>query len=318
MDFRTELAAFLRSRRARLGPEEAGVRPFGGRRRVPGLRREELAQLAGVSVDYYVRLEQGRTQNVSDSVLDAVARALRLDDAERAHLGHLTRALRHPASTPPAPQPVRAGVKVLLSALDEVPAYVVGRRLDILGSNRLARALFTDFDALPTERRNVAWLHFLDAGVRGLYPDAEAWAETARDTVAALRMDLGRHPCDDRLCDLLGELSVRSEDFQLLWAEQLVREHSHGVERLRHPAAGGLVLRRETLRLPDAPDQALVMFAAEQGSPSRGALASLAGGVAGVAAPQRSGVGNATGLRRPERPTARTPKKTLSLESSTV
>ncbi|MER7345749.1 helix-turn-helix transcriptional regulator [Streptomyces aurantiacus] len=314
MDFRTELAAFLRSRRARLRPEEAGVRPFGGRRRVPGLRREELAELAGVSVDYYVRLEQGRTHNVSDSVLDAVARVLRLDDAERAHLGHLTRALRHPASTPPAPQPVRAGVEVLLAALDEVPAYVVGRRLDILASNRPARALFTDFDALPAERRNVAWLHFLDPGVRGLYPDREAWEETARDTVAALRMDLGRHPCDDRLCDLLGELSVRSEEFSLLWAEQLVREHSHGVERLRHPVAGELTLRRETLRLPDTPEQALVTYAAEQGSPSRAALAALAGG----AAPQLWGAGNATGPRRPERPTARTPKKTLSLDRSTV
>ncbi|GGO49517.1 helix-turn-helix transcriptional regulator [Streptomyces lasiicapitis] len=315
MDFRTELAAFLRSRRARLRPEDAGVRPFGGRRRVPGLRREELAELAGVSVDYYVRLEQGRTHNVSDSVLDAVARVLRLDDAERAHLGHLTRALRHPASTPPAPQPVRAGVKVLLAALDEVPAYVVGRRLDVLDSNRQGRALLADFDALPAERRNVAWLHFLDPGVRGLYPDREAWEDTARDTVAALRMDLGRHPCDDRLCDLLGELSVRSEEFRALWAEQLVREHSHGVERLRHPVAGDLTLRRETLRLPDTPDQALVTYAAEQGSPSSAALAVLAGG---GAASQLWGAGNATGLRRPERPTARTPKKTLSLDRSTV
>lgn len=314
MDFRTELAAFLRSRRARLRPEDAGARPFGGRRRVPGLRREELAELAGVSVDYYVRLEQGRTHNVSDAVLDAVARALRLDDAERAHLGHLTRALRHPASTPPAPQPVRAGVKVLLGALDGVPAYVVGRRLDVLGSNGPARALFTDFDALPAERRNVAWLHFLDAGVRSLYPDREAWQETARDTVAALRMDLGRHPCDDRLCDLLGELSVRSAEFSALWAEQLVREHSHGVERLRHPVAGELTLRRETLRLPDAPDQALVTYAADEGTPSRTALALLSarGG------DQRCGEGNATGLRRPERLTARTPKKTLSLDRSTV
>ncbi|MFH8987710.1 hypothetical protein [Streptomyces sp. NPDC017940] len=147
-----------------------------------------------------------------------------------------------------------------------MPAYVVGRRLDLLGSNRLARAaLFTDFDALPAQRRNVAWLHFLDQGVRGLYPDAEAWAETARDAVAALRVDLGPHLCDDRLCDLLGELSVRSADFR-------------------------------------------------QGSQSRAARASPAG----AAAPQRSGVGNATGLRRPERPTARTPKKTLSLESARV
>ncbi|MFK4071556.1 helix-turn-helix transcriptional regulator [Streptomyces sp. NPDC029674] len=312
MDFRTELSAFLRSRRARLRPEDLGVRPFGGRRRVPGLRREELADLAGVSVDYYVRLEQGRTHNVSDNVLDAVARALRLDGAERAHLGHLVRALRHPASTPPDPQPVRAGVRVLLTALGEVvPAYVLGRRLDILASNRAARALFTDFDALPPGQRNAAWLVFLDPAVRGLYPDREAWEETARGTVAALRTDLGRHACDDRLCDLLGELSVRSEEFRALWAEHHVGEHAHGVERLRHPTAGELTLRRETLRLPDGGDQCLVMYAAEQDTPSHAALAALA-------APQRCGAGNATGLRRPERPTARTPKKTLSLDRSTV
>ncbi|MFE0098847.1 helix-turn-helix transcriptional regulator [Streptomyces sp. NPDC059009] len=314
MDFRTELTAFLRSRRARLRPEDLGVRPFGGRRRVPGLRREELADLAGVSVDYYVRLEQGRTHNVSDSVLDAVARALRLDEAERAHLGHLTRALRHPASTPPVPQPVRTGVQVLLAALGEVPAYVLGHRLDILASNRPARALFTDFDALPPGQRNAAWLHFLDPAVRGLYPDREAWEETARGTVAALRLDLGRHSCDDRLCELLGELSVRSEDFRALWAEHHVGEHAYGIERLRHPTAGELVLRRETLRLPGEGDQTLVTYAAEQDTPSHSALADLAA----LAAPQRCGAGNATGLRRPERPTARTPKKTLSLDSSTV
>ncbi|QEV16208.1 helix-turn-helix transcriptional regulator [Streptomyces alboniger] len=311
MDFRTELSAFLRSRRARLGPEDLGVRPFSGRRRVPGLRREELADLAGVSVDYYIRLEQGRTHNVSDHVLDAVARALRLDEAERAHLGHLTRALRHPASTPPVPQPVRTGVRVLLTALGEVPAYVLGRRLDILASNEAARALFTDFEALPSGQRNAAWLIFLDPAVRGLYPDREAWEESARGTVAALRLDLGRYPCDDRLCDLLGELSVRSEDFRALWAEHHVGEHAYGIERLRHPTAGELTLRRETLRLPGEGDQCLVTYAAEQDTPSHSALA-------GLGAPQRCGVGNATGLRRPERPTARTPKKTLSLDRSTV
>ncbi|MEU1025801.1 helix-turn-helix transcriptional regulator [Streptomyces sp. NPDC005904] len=276
MDFRTELATFLRSRRARLRPEDVGVRPFGGRRRVPGLRREELAQLAGVSVDYYVRLEQGRSQNVSDSVLDAVAGALRLDAAERAHLGHLTRALRDAPTQNLAPQPVRAGIQVLLGALDEVPAYVLGRRLDILASNRLARLLFGDFDALPAERRNVAWLHFLDPDARERYPD---WEQTARDTVAALRMDLGRYPCDDRLCGLLGELSVRSDDFNRLWAEHHVRENSHGPQRIRHPATGELPLLRETLRLPDEPDQTLVTYVAEPGSQAHTALSALAGRV---------------------------------------
>ncbi|MEU1133868.1 helix-turn-helix transcriptional regulator [Streptomyces sp. NPDC005900] len=276
MDFRTELATFLRSRRARLRPEDVGVRPFGGRRRVPGLRREELAQLAGVSVDYYVRLEQGRSQNVSDSVLDAVAGALRLDAAERAHLGHLTRALRDAPTQNLAPQPVRAGIQVLLGALDEVPAYVLGRRLDILASNRLARLLFGDFDVLPAERRNVAWLHFLDPDARERYPD---WEQTARDTVAALRMDLGRYPCDDRLCGLLGELSVRSDDFNRLWAEHHVRENSHGPQRIRHPATGELPLLRETLRLPDELDQTLVTYVAEPGSQAHTALSALAGRV---------------------------------------
>lgn len=273
MDFRTELATFLQSRRARLRPEDVGIRPFNGRRRVPGLRREELAQLAGVSVDYYIRLEQGRSQNVSDSVLDAVAGALRLDAAERAHLGHLTRALHNSPTHALAPQPVRTGIQILLGALDEVPAYILGRRLDILASNHLARVLFGDFDALPAERRNVAWLHFLDPDARERYPD---WEQTARDTVAALRMDLGRYPCDDRLCGLLGELSVRSDDFSRLWAEHHVRENTHGIQRIRHPATGELPLLRETLRLPDEPDQVLVTYVAEPGSPAQTALGALA------------------------------------------
>ncbi|MEV7190963.1 helix-turn-helix transcriptional regulator [Streptomyces sp. NPDC093510] len=276
MDFRTELASFLKSRRARVRPEDLGVRPLGGRRRVPGLRREELAELAGVSVDYYVRLEQGRSLNVSDQVLDAVARALRLDAAERAHLGHLTRALRDgdqsSAQSAPAPQPVRIGVRILLDAVGDVPALVLGRRLDVLASNRAARALFVDFDALPAAQRNAAWLHFLHPGSRDLYPD---WEQAARDTVAALRMDLGRFPCDDRLCTLLAELSVRSDDFRRLWAEHHVGAHAHGVWRVRHPVAGELNLNRETLRLPGEPDQALVTFAAEPGTASQKALRGL-------------------------------------------
>ncbi|MEU2559052.1 helix-turn-helix transcriptional regulator [Streptomyces longispororuber] len=276
MDFRAELASFLKSRRARLRPEDLGVRPFGGRRRVPGLRREELAELAGVSMDYYTRLEQGRTQNVSDGVLDAVARVLRLDATERAHLGNLVRALRHssgPGARPgPDPRPVREGVRVLLRALDGVPAYVLGPRLDVLAANPLARALFGDLDAGPADRRNVAWRIFLDPGARELYAD---WEEAARDTVVALRLDLGRHACDDRLCGLLGELSVRSEDFRRLWAEHQVRETTHGTLRLRHPRAGTLLLHREELQVAGAPDQTLVTYAADPGSPTADALTLL-------------------------------------------
>ncbi|AYG85256.1 hypothetical protein DWB77_07473 [Streptomyces hundungensis] len=273
MDFRTELATFLQSRRSRLRPQDVGVRPFSGRRRVPGLRREELAQLAGVSVDYYIRLEQGRTQNVSDHVLDAVAGVLRLDAAERAHLGHLTRALHTSPAQAPAPQPVSAGIQMLLGALGEVPAYVLGRRLDILASNPPARVLFGDFDALPAERRNMAWLHFLDPGARERYPD---WEQTARDTVAALRMDLGRHPCDDRLCQLLGELSARSDDFNRLWAEHHVQDNSHSLQRIHHPATGELPLHRQTLHLPDQPDQTLITYIAEPGTRAHTALTTLA------------------------------------------
>ncbi|WP_030688210.1 helix-turn-helix domain-containing protein [Streptomyces sp. NRRL B-1347] len=276
MDFRTELASFLQSRRARVQPEDLGIRPLSGRRRVPGLRREELAERAGVSVDYYVRLEQGRSLNVSDQVLDAIARTLRFDAAERAHLGHLTRALRgsdpDSESVTSPPQPIRSGIRILLDAVGDVPAYVLGRRLDVLAANRPARTLFVDFDALPAAQRNVAWLHFLHPGMRDLYPD---WEEVARDTVAALRMDLGRFPCDDRLCTLLAELSVRSDDFRRLWAEHQVREHAHDVQRVRHPVAGELTLNRETLRLPNEPDQALVTYAAAPDTPSQEALRTL-------------------------------------------
>ncbi|QEU91293.1 helix-turn-helix domain-containing protein [Streptomyces kanamyceticus] len=278
MDFRTELASFLQSRRARVQPEDLGVRPLSGRRRVPGLRREELAERAGVSVDYYVRLEQGRSPNVSEQVLDAIARTLRLDASERAHLGHLTRALRGNESEPSldsvTPQPVRGGVRILLDAVGDVPAYVLGRRLDVLAANRPARALFVDFDALPTAQRNVAWLHFRHPVMRELHLD---WEEAARDTVAALRMDLGRFPCDDRLCTLLAELSVSSAEFRRLWAEHQVRDHAHGVRRLRHPLAGELTLNHETLSLPTEPDQSLVTFAAEPDTASQEALRTLIG-----------------------------------------
>ncbi|MFD9910530.1 helix-turn-helix transcriptional regulator, partial [Streptomyces sp. NPDC059063] len=275
MDFRAELASFLKSRRARLRPEDLGVRPFSGRRRVPGLRREELAELAGVSMDYYTRLEQGRAQNVSDAVLDAVSRGLRLDDAERAHFGNLVRALHHGSADrdgTPRPESVRDGVRILLDSLGDVPAYVIGPRLDVLAANPLARALFGDFDALPAARRNVAWQVFLAPGARELYPD---WEEVARDTVVALRLDLGRYPCDDRLCTLLGELSVRSEDFRRLWAEHGVREIAQGTWRLAHPEAGALLLHRETLHLAGSPDQSLVTFAAQPGSESAAALVLL-------------------------------------------
>ncbi|MFC5752567.1 helix-turn-helix transcriptional regulator [Actinomadura rugatobispora] len=275
MDKRAELSEFLRSRRARLQPEDVGIRPFGGRRRVPGLRREELAQLAGVSVDYYVRLEQGRTRNVSEEVLDAVARALRLDHDERAHLRNLARpkatARRRPA---PRPERVRPGLRRLLEMADGVPAYIIGRRCDVLGWNRIAAALFTDFGALPPAERNWARLIFLNEDVQALFDD---WTYKAKETVAYLRLKAGEYPGDPEIAALVGELSVRSEDFRRWWADHNVRDKGHGRKHVHHPLVGAIALDYETLRLPDDPDQALVTYTVEAGSESETALRLLSG-----------------------------------------
>ncbi len=204
MDRARELSEFLKTRRARLQPGDAGAADFGGRRRVPGLRREELALLAGVSVDYYTRLEQGRARNVSPDVLDAVARALQLDADERIYLHNLAK----PAASrkrPSRPQRVGPELRQALEALAAVPAYIIGRRLDILAWNDLARQLIADFPALPAAERNMARLVFLDEASRDLYPD---WQTKARDTVANLRYDAGRHPDDPQLASLVGELSL--------------------------------------------------------------------------------------------------------------
>ncbi|WP_327354975.1 helix-turn-helix transcriptional regulator [Streptomyces sp. NBC_01304] len=270
MGSKEDLGAFLRSRRARIQPEQAGLRQFGGRRRVPGLRREELAQLAGVSVDYYTRFEQGRAERVSDEIVDAVASALRLDKDERAHL----RDLVHPASSGPAPaQVVRPGLLRLLDSMGDTPAFVVGRRTDLLAWNPVFAALVTDLGALPVERRNKAWLLFLDDEVGGRFVNRET---KQRDLVAYLRMDLGRHPDDPAFAQLIDELTLKSADFRRLWAEQEVRDKGHGGYHLRHPAVGEFTLQYETLRLPDEPDQALITYTAEPGSPSEAALRVIA------------------------------------------
>lgn len=267
MGNKAELGTFLRSRRARLKPEEAGLRQYGERRRVPGLRREELAQLAGVSVDYYVRFEQGRAENASDSVIDAVATALRLDRAERQHLLHLVR----PDVTGARPaQQVRPGLRRLLDSMPETPALVVGRRTDILAWNgSFAALMLVDLDALEPEQRNLTWLHFCDERLRGRYLDQET---KARDLVAMLRMDLGRHQCDPGYTGFVARLAERSPEFERLWAEQEVREKAHGRYRMWHPAAGEFALSYEALRLPDDPDQTLVVYTAEAGSPAEEAL----------------------------------------------
>ncbi|WP_018350039.1 helix-turn-helix transcriptional regulator [Longispora albida] len=263
-----ELGEFLRSRRARLSPQEAGLQTYGRRRRVPGLRREELAQLAGVSVAYYTRLEQGNGQNVSSSVLEAVARALRLDEPERAHLMHLARPVRR-SPRQLKPQKVRPQLRVLLDTIADVPAYIVGRRTDILAWNRLARALLADFDALPPGERNMARLVFLDPNSRDLYTH---WEEKAKEVVNCLRFCAGQYPDDPKLIELVGELSMRSEEFRKLWAAYGVEDKRHGVKQFSHPLVGPLTLAYESLLLPDDAEQYMVTFHAEPGSPDADAL----------------------------------------------
>ncbi|MER6913741.1 helix-turn-helix transcriptional regulator [Streptomyces sp. NPDC000594] len=281
MDQRAELSEFLRSRRARLLPSDVGLPSFGNRRRVPGLRREELALLAGVSVAYYTRLEQGHGGNVSMEVLDSIARALRLSDAERDHLSHLAgqKRTKH-RRTAARPQRLRPAVRHLLDAMETVPAYVLGRRLDVLGWNRMARALLGDLSALAPADRNMARIVFLDPNAVDLYED---WENKATQVVSMLRMYAGCSPDDPRLPELIGDLSVRSEDFRRLWAAHTVADKGHGTKRIRHPLVGSMTLSYETLRLPDDHDLALVTYHAEPGSRSAELLRLLSGwGVDGV------------------------------------
>ncbi|MFD4429205.1 helix-turn-helix transcriptional regulator [Nocardia sp. NPDC058497] len=267
LDRRTELGEFLRSRRARLRPEQVGLPGFGSRRRVPGLRREELAMVAGVSVDHYVRLEQGRTLHFSESVLDAVAQSLRLDEIEREHLYRLARPWSGPEPRPA--QQVRPGLRRLLDTAADVPAYIVGRGTDVLAWNDLAAALITDFSALAPTQRNLARLVFLDEGMRELYED---WHAKAADVVAYLRLDAVRHPGDPAIAELIEELSAASPVFRDRWVRHDLRDKTHGRYVYLHPVVGRLDLGYETLRLPDDPDQALIAHTAEAGSSTATAL----------------------------------------------
>jgi transcriptional regulator with XRE-family HTH domain len=273
LDRRTGLSEFLRTRRARIKPQDVGLREFGRYRRVPGLRREELAQLAGMSVAYYTRLEQGNVQNVSVEVLDAIARALRLTDAEHAHLTHLAQPREHKKKHSSRPQQVRGALWQLLDSMDSVPAYVVGRRADILAWNRMALALFGDWSQLPAKERNWARLIFLSPAHRDLFAE---WESKAADIVGFLRMDAGCHPADPQLSALVGELSVKSADFRRLWARHDVRERSHGVKRLSHPLVGELTLSFEVFKLLDDQEQSLYLYDAEPGSRSAEAMRLLA------------------------------------------
>ncbi len=265
----TDLREFLRSRRARISPEAAGLPPHPGVRRVPGLRREEVAQLAGVSVDYYVQLERGRNTHVSAAVLDAVARALQLDDTERDHLF----ALAKPSGPQPLPnvQQVRPGLARVLDNITAIPAMVLGHRLDVLAMNRLARTFYPGFDDVAAGEWNMARFMFLDPAARDLYLD---WAETARENIGMLHLYAGRNPRDPRLAALVGELSD-DPDFRRWWPRQDVYRPTFGVKRYRHPIAGELSLGFEAFTPSGDLDQTLGLYTVEPGSPSEKILRTL-------------------------------------------
>ncbi|WP_406286411.1 helix-turn-helix transcriptional regulator [Embleya sp. NBC_00896] len=264
------MGEFLRARREHLRPEDVGLTAFGGRRRVAGLRREELAGLAGVSVDYYTRMEQGRVKGASAAVLDALAKALRLDPDETAHLHRIARPAGSAGRTvrPPA-QTVRPTLAHLLAALTEVPALIVGRNLDVLAWNPAATALFGDFGELPPAERNMVHMTFLRERSRELYGN---WSECARENVAFLRREAGLRPDDPRLAALVGELSVKSPEFRTWWAEHAVREKTSGTKRFNHPVVGTFDLVYDTLRSGDDPTQALVTYVAAPNSAGHDAL----------------------------------------------
>jgi transcriptional regulator with XRE-family HTH domain len=275
VDPKSEIGEFLTSRRARITPEQANLSWYGANRRVPGLRREEVALLAGVSVDYYTRLERGKAGGVSESVLEALARALQLDDAERSHLFDLARATHStaPARRRQPRQRIRPGVQRLLDAMTGAPAFVRNDRLDIMASNRLGRALYSQHFLDPRRPANTARFLFLDPSAQTFYLD---WEQVANDAVGVLRSAAGRDPFDRDLSDLIGELSTQSEFFRTRWAAHNVRVHDTGTKRFHHPVVGDLRLTYETMDL--LADSGLTMFAytAERGSKSEQALSLLA------------------------------------------
>lgn len=275
MDNRDEVKAFLTSRRAKITPDQAGLTAYGRNRRVPGLRRSEVADLAGVSVEYYAQLERGNLDGVSDSVLDALTRALQLDEAEHEHLVHLARAAG-PARRirrRSVPAALRPSVVRILDGMTDVPAFVQNGRLDVLAANSLAQALYAPVLADPARPANFARFNFLDPEARTFWGD---WKRAANDTVAMLRTEAGRDPYDKNLTDLVGELSTRSEDFRMRWAAHNVQLHRTGTKHIHHPVVGDLHLTYEVMELPADPGLAIVVFSAEAGSTADDALRLLA------------------------------------------
>jgi len=270
-----DVRKFLTSRRARITPEEAGLPAYGGNRRVTGLRREEVAMLAGMSIDYYIRLERGNLSGASDSVLEALCRALKLDDTETAHLFDLARA----ATVSPrvrrkrSPQTVRPSVQRVIDAITTAPAWVRNDRGDVLAANELGRALYIDMMAEVTAPPNSARFTFLNPKAREFFTD---WERAADDVVAVLRSTAGKNPYDKDLTDLIGELSTRSEEFRTRWARHDVKHHRTGRKRLHHPIVGDMDLSFEALELPADPGLRINVYTADPATPSEDALKVLA------------------------------------------
>jgi transcriptional regulator with XRE-family HTH domain len=277
MDPRNEIREFLVSRRARITPEQAGLPAYGSNRRVKGLRREEVALLAGISAEYYVRLERGNVRGVSEDVLEGIARALQLDEADRMHLFDLTRAANIAPSRRggrrPTRERVRPVVQHILDSLVGVPAFVQNERLDVLAANQLGEAFYAPQFADPVRPINGARFAFLNPRAKEFFLD---WDTIATDCVGILRAEAGRDPYDKRLSDLIGELSTRSEEFRVRWAAHNVKLHRTGVKRFHHPVVGELTLEFEMLDLPGDPRQKVLAYTAEPGSPSRERLHLLA------------------------------------------
>jgi transcriptional regulator with XRE-family HTH domain len=275
-DVRGEIREFLSTRRARISPEQAGLPPYGGdRRRVSGLRREEVASLAGISIQYYTRLERGDAIGVSESVIEGIAQALQSDEAERLHLLDLlrtagtTRARRRG----PARQRVRPTVQRVLDSMSGTPAFVLSGRLDVLAANALGHALYSPIYADVVSPPNLARFVFLDPHATEFFRELD---KVANDTVAMLRAEAGRDPYDRRLTDLIGELSTRSDEFRVRWAAHNVQIHTTGVKLLHHPVVGDLDLPFESFPLPGDASQGMLTYTAEPDSPSQDALNLLA------------------------------------------
>jgi transcriptional regulator with XRE-family HTH domain len=255
-------------------PEAAGIPGHAGQtgRRVHGLRREEVARLAGVSVDYYTRLEQGRHTSPSNAVLDALGRVFRLDAAARAHLADLARPVRRRAEQVAA-QRVRPAVHQLIASMVDHPAFIIGRRTDVLASNTLARALLTDWTRLPPRHRNYTRWVFLDLAARDAFVN---WPTVAAEVVGTLRLYAGRYPDDPQLNELVGELTIKSSEFRTWWNGHQVHERTHGTKHMIHPAVGPITIRYEALTLPGDEDQTLFIYTTDPGSSSHDNLRLLA------------------------------------------